>query len=309
MSCRITVITPFLNAGSYLAEAIASVRAQTIGGWEMVIVDDGSTDQSAADAIEAARADPRIRLMRREPDRGLGAAAARNLALAEARGDYVCFLDADDVFLPHKIERQAAILDRHADAAMVYGPTEWWYPTDPARNWIEPMGRPRTYLPPVLLDHTVLMLRGHVPCICAVLIRRRSLNQVGGFDVRFRLYEDQTLWVKIMASCTIFIDDEVTARYRQHAGSVSAASQLDGNYNRTGSHPARQAFLDWCENYVLHSGLAKPSTLRALRCARATLTGNRSELMFGDRIALFNCALERQPRTIKRRIGRLIRLI
>ena len=104
----ISVITPAYNAARYIGDTIASVQAQTCTGWEMVIADDCSDDETCALIEALAREDPRIILVRQA--RNGGPAAARNLALAHARGRYVCFLDSDDLWLPTKLERQLSVM-------------------------------------------------------------------------------------------------------------------------------------------------------------------------------------------------------
>src|SRR5690348_12271975 len=99
---QVSVITPVRDGRAFLGEAIASVQAQTVQDWEMLIVDDGSTDGSAEFAAAAARADPRIRLVASGARRG--AAAARNAGIRRARGEFVALLDADDLFEPAKLQ-------------------------------------------------------------------------------------------------------------------------------------------------------------------------------------------------------------
>ena len=113
----VSVITPAYNAARYIEATIASVQAQTCTGWEMVIADDGSDDETCALVEALAREDPRIVLVRQATNGG--PAAARNLALAHARGRYVCFLDSDDLWLPTKLERQLVVM-RETGCAISY---------------------------------------------------------------------------------------------------------------------------------------------------------------------------------------------
>ena len=101
---------PAYNAERYLAEAIESVRLQSLADWELLLVDDGSTDGTRAIAADFAARDPRIHLLASALDRN-GAAAARNAGIAAARGDYICFLDSDDLFEPGKLAADVAALD------------------------------------------------------------------------------------------------------------------------------------------------------------------------------------------------------
>ena len=309
MNSQTSIVMPFLNAEAYLGQAIASVQAQTWPDWELLLVDDRSTDRSSEIAAAAAKQDARVRLISRPAGYRGGAASARNLALSEARGEFVCFLDADDVFLPSKLERQVPLLQRFPHAAMVFGPTEWWHPDGSSPDWIEPVYMRGLIEPPAALDYLILLLRGHVPCICAVLIRRSALEEVGTFEEQFRLYEDQTLWVKLMAAFPVFADTAVTARYRQHPASVSAEAQADGTYDRLGPHAAREPFLAWTRTYLAERDVLVPSTERALRCAFARLGQERGRLEFGDRLLLGQHALERRLRWTTQRARRVAQLV
>lgn len=112
----VTVVTPAYNAARFLPEQLAAVRAQTWRDYEHIVVDDGSTDATADLLARAAAEDDRLRVLR-QPNSG--APAARNLALAQARGRYIAFLDADDLWLPEKLERQVSFM-RAGGHAMSY---------------------------------------------------------------------------------------------------------------------------------------------------------------------------------------------
>jgi hypothetical protein len=134
----VSVVVPFLNAGRYLPEAIASVQTQTCHDWELVLIDDGSTDGSAGIVARAASADPRIRLLRRPSWAPASAAAARNLGILEARVEFVAFLDADDIYEPNNLESR--LQGSAHPSRMVYGPTAGGTRAE-RRDWTEGMGR------------------------------------------------------------------------------------------------------------------------------------------------------------------------
>src|ERR1700676_3510370 len=98
----VSVIIIFLNEDRFLAEAIESVRAQTYANWELILVDDHSTDRSTATSLDAVAHHPRIRYVEHPGHANRGMSASRNLGLVQARGQYGGFLDAEDVWLPHK---------------------------------------------------------------------------------------------------------------------------------------------------------------------------------------------------------------
>ena len=294
----VSVVVPFLNAARYLPEAIASVQSQTCHDWEMVLIDDGSTDGSADIVARAAKADPRIRLLRR-PSGALGsAAAARNLGILEARGEFVAFLDADDVYEPNNLQSRLQAFEAHPEVMMVYGPSRWWHPGVEHRDWTEGMRREagRVHKPPELLNRVVLMQLGHVPCTCGVMTRRCALELTGGFDESLHLYEDQTLWVKLMLRFPTYVTTAVGARYRQHDDSVSAHAQRAGVYVRTRPHQARIAFLIWVRDYATTAGLSDISVDRALRLALAPYGNNRTMLAPVDRLMLARHHTEKKIR-------------
>lgn len=299
----VSIVLPFLNAERFLEEAIASVEAQTHQDWELLLVDDGSTDASPVIAGTAVRRDDRIRLLTRPPQSARGAAGARNLALEQAVGELIAFLDADDVFEPRRIESQVELFRRHPESMVVYGPTRWWHPEAAERDWTEPMGRlaGRVHRPPKLLGKVVLSGRGHVPCTCSVMVRRTALDVVGGFE-HFQLYEDQTLWVKLFLRYPVYVSDFVGARYRQHEESMSARSQRCGDYDRTRPHTARAVFLDWVHDYLEAAGRTDDSIERALRRARAVNDQDWTGLSFADRIILVAFAAKDRCRWLGRRL-------
>src|ERR1051326_4073929 len=121
---RVSCITIFLDAEAFLEESIQSVLAQTYPFWELLLVDDGSSDRSGALARDYARRYPdRIGYLTHERARNRGMSASRNLGLAQAQGELIAFLDSDDVWLAHKLEEQVQILRDHPEADLVCGPT------------------------------------------------------------------------------------------------------------------------------------------------------------------------------------------
>jgi glycosyltransferase involved in cell wall biosynthesis len=124
----VSVVLIFLDAEPFLDAAIASVRAQTLDDWELLLVDDGSRDGSGDTARRhAAEVPGRIRYLEHEGHANLGMSASRNLGMAHATSRYVTFLDADDVLVPDALRTLTALLERGPRAAMAYGPVEYWY--------------------------------------------------------------------------------------------------------------------------------------------------------------------------------------
>ena len=175
----VSVITIFLNAERFIQEAIESVFAQTGDNWELLLVDDGSTDSSTQIALRYTQQYPeKVLYFEHNGHKNRGMSASRNLGISKANGEYIAFLDADDVWLPQKLKRQVAILCSQPDAVMVCGPSQWWY------SWtgnIEDIQRDYTreisirydnrFKPPIFLS-LFLPNKARTPAPCSVLARR-----------------------------------------------------------------------------------------------------------------------------------------
>ncbi len=309
MTAVVSIVMPFRDAATHLPEAIASTVGQTFTGWELLLVDDGSTDRSGEIAAEAAASDPRIRVHRRPLGAPGNAAAARNLGIANARGELVAFLDADDAYEPERLAVQLRAFDDHPDVEVVYGPTRWWHPGAEHLDFVEDVRAVagRVHRPPELLVRVLVLQRGQVPCTCSVMIRRRALQRVGGFEEAFELYEDQTLWVKLMLRFDVYVTDVVAARYRQHDGSTTARSIATGRYDRMRPHQAREPFLEWIGHHARTSGRADPSLERALRVALAPYPGREDALTPADRLARARWRSADRLRAIPARSARKLR--
>jgi glycosyltransferase involved in cell wall biosynthesis len=263
----VSVIIIFLDAERFLEEAVESVLAQTYDAWELLLVDDGSTDGSRARALRYVALYPeKVRYLEHAGHGNRGMSASRNLGIRHATGQYVAWLDADDVWLPRKLERQVAILDAHPDAGMVYGPTEWWYswsspPQEGRRDFVLPLGQPpETIIRPPALLLQFLKSEGHSPCMCSIMVRRAILDRTGGFEERFRgLYEDQAFCAKICLDTPVFASSECWCRYRQHSASASALTQRAGQHRS-----ARSLFLTWLASYLSAHGVADREVWRTL---------------------------------------------
>jgi glycosyltransferase involved in cell wall biosynthesis len=249
----VSVIMIFLNEECFIDEAIQSVMMQTYKNWELLLVDDGSVNESTAIARGYAQRLPgKVRYLEHENHQNRGMSAARNLGLAHAQGEFIAFLDADDVWLPQMLKTHVNTLVAQPEAAMVYGPTQWWYSwTGNAAaqplDFIHDLGVPSNMLlrPPQLVARFI-QREGISPCTCSVLLRHEVFEQVGGFEEGFRgLYEDQAFFSKVCLQSPVFVSQECLARYRQHPDSNCVVAQSKGEYPA-----ARSAFLKWLLDYL-----------------------------------------------------------
>jgi len=265
---RVSVVTPVYNGARFLAEAVASVLAQTYESWELLLIDDGSIDGSRELAERYAAEHPgRIRSLHHPGHENRGAAASRNMGIAHARGEYLALLDADDVWLPHKLVEQVALLDAHPDVSMVYGSADWWYSwtgtrKDRARDRLDSPGFPSGQViePPLLLQ-TCLRERAPMPLPTTVLLRREAVEAMGGFeDTLPVVYDDQAFFTKLLLVGRVLPFDTSWARYRRHPDSSCAAAA------RTGETEALAGrYLAWAEHYLEEHGWRGTPVWNALR--------------------------------------------
>jgi glycosyltransferase involved in cell wall biosynthesis len=217
---------PAHNAAPFLPAAISSVQAQTFTDWEVVAVDDGSTDETWS-ILESAG--PRVRALRSpQPE---GPAAARNRALAEVTGELVAFLDADDLFLPRYLESQLACWESAVragrrigvvtcDALLLEGDD---YAEHTYLDWVRDRDRPLT------LER---VLRRN-PIYISSLVPTETGQSVGWFDPELFGTEDFGLWLKILErGFEAILNPEPLAVYRRHAGTVSSNIARQGENNR-----------------------------------------------------------------------------
>jgi glycosyltransferase involved in cell wall biosynthesis len=267
---RVSVITIFLNAEKFIEEAIRSVLAQTYTDWELLLVDDGSSDGSTEIARRfAAEHRDKVRYLEHSGHENRGMSASRNLGLRHARGEFIALLDADDVYVPEKLEEQVALLDLHPEAAMLYGRTRLWVdwtrdPEDLERDTLTPASPQLDALvqPPAQLA-AYIRYEIFYPCTCSVVFRREILDAVGGFEEVFRgTYEDMALYSKIFLRYPVYVADRCWDWYRQHPDSCWAVAQRTGEYVEGGPNPARRMFLSWLQEYLAGEEIRAPEVSR-----------------------------------------------
>ena len=256
----------FLNEEQFLEEAIQSVFQQTYTNWELLFVDDGSTDASTRLAQRYAAEDPdRVRYLEHQDHQNRGMSASRNLGIGHARGDFMATLDADDTWLPEKLERQVTAAKARPEAGMVFGPTYYWFswtgdPDAKTNDWVTDL-----IFPPNSLvrqpDSLIATLRGAPPATCSILLRRSLIDKLGGWEESFRgLFEDQVFLAKVFANEAVYVSDECLARYRMQPDSSCYVALREGTF-----HPARQAYLNWLESYWAEQGLQESDAWEVLQ--------------------------------------------
>jgi glycosyltransferase involved in cell wall biosynthesis len=246
----VSVVIPTHNHAHYLGEAIASALSQLDVRPEIIVVDDGSTDNPAA-VVDAY---PSVRFLR-QPNSGL--AAARNTGWQHATGTFVVFLDADDRLLPNALRTNLQTFSTCPDCGFVYA----------GYAFIDDAGRllRRAHIAEITADPYATFLRGNVIGMHAtVMYRRDVLEESGGFDPSLRACEDYDLYLRISRTHPVAFSTETVAEYRLHGTNMSrnlpfmlhwALAVLDKQWPTMANKPEYRAAYragrrGWCRYYV-----------------------------------------------------------
>ncbi len=214
----VSVVIPTYNAVAYLRKALESVLEQSEPPFEVIVVDDGSTDDTFGmiqDHLDQIRY---IRTNR------LGPGGARNVGIEHARGEYIAFLDADDYWLPHKLKIQMEFFRNHPDIAMVFTDAEVFEGERILLNSIKavPLFSGIIGEEKVLTDPFLKIMRQAFISMGSVVVTRGCLEQVGFFDSCLPVAEDRDLWLRIARIGKIAFLPMVTMRIRKHGNNTSA---------------------------------------------------------------------------------------
>jgi glycosyltransferase involved in cell wall biosynthesis len=209
----VSVIIPAHNAASVVADALRSIQVQTWTNFEVVLIDDGSTDATAAVAHQFVERDARFCILR-QPNAGVS--RARNAGLARARGEWIAFLDADDVWVPEKLDRQIGLC--HADARANFVFSNYWF-WDGAQDLGLGQEKRRKFREGAVGPH---LAEGNLFLTSSVLVPRATVAQVGEFDPALAIGEDWDYWLRL-ADRGIWARGvwEPLVRYRRWPGNVT----------------------------------------------------------------------------------------
>ena len=189
MNKKVSVLMGIYNCADTLKQAVSSIQNQTYQNWELILCEDGSSDNTYEVAQELARKDPRIILLRNEKNRGLN--ATLNRCLAVATGEYIARMDGDDTCAPDRFSRQVALLENEPDYAITSSPMLLF---DESGQWGQ------TTLPEYPTPEQVVA--GTPICHAPVMLRKSAIDAVGGYteDKRMLRVEDVNLWIKLYAA-------------------------------------------------------------------------------------------------------------
>ncbi len=249
-SPRVSVITPFLNNEAFIAEAIDSVIAQTYDNWEYLLVDDGSGSAATAIAKEYTAKYPEKILYFEHPGHvNRGISSTRNLGVRHARGEFIAFLDSDDVWLPSKLADHVAALDAHPEVGMVCGATIVWRSWANGPDQIFPTGNRMQNVvvcPPEAAIQLYPLGNGRTASFSDVVFRADLVRRLGGFEEQFAgIYDDQVLLLKVYLSTPVYFCSAISNKYRQNPESCSHTAVRQGK-----AAEGELLFLEWLEQYL-----------------------------------------------------------
>jgi glycosyltransferase involved in cell wall biosynthesis len=243
---RVTIVMPAYNAARYLPTAIDSVIHQSYSDWELIVIDDGSTDETKSVATSyVPRTSGRLRYLYQS---NRGPAAARNAGLQATTGEFIATLDADDVWLPMRLERGISVMDRSPQVGLVHSLVAR---INVEGNVVGSFNFPSKHQAGKIALN-IYTRRANI-LSPTVLFRRQCIDTVGLFDEAFRGTEDRDLWFRIAERYEIAYIDEILALYRSSPGSVASDSGL-----------AVQTKLSFARKHLERRACSRFSWLRAL---------------------------------------------
>ncbi len=250
----VSIIISFLNEEKYLADAVESVINQDYENWELILVDDGSSDSSTSMAKEYTNTYPgKIFYAEHENHINKGLSASRNSGIYKSRGEYIAFLDADDVWRPKKLSNQIDLMQKNPDACMLCEASEYWesWNIKGSQDIIKQVGVPEgLYYPPQLSKLLYPLIKGKTsPCPSSIIINRSALERIQGFEESFKgiytLFEDQAFLFKVYLNMPVFVSSQCNNLYRIRQGSIMHQANTNNNYFQV-----KYYYLQWAKKYL-----------------------------------------------------------
>ena len=273
----VSVIIPFYNAGKWLEQAIEGVLQQTYTNWEIILVDDGSLTEDTEIAKSYASKYPEsIFYVQHEDHKNLGLTVSRNVGIRHSKGDIIAFLDADDFWLPQKLQHQLEIFNRFPIVSVICEASIFWYSwkDEDASDELIEIGVPQgIYDPPQLMKQLYPLGIGQPPCPSGIVIKRDAFERSGGFEERFsgiyQLYEDQAFLSKVYSKETIFISAIANNFYRKRPDSMAAAANDEQLYNKV-----RLFYATFLEDYFFNKPRVSKDVQQLIEAFKLKLTSS-----------------------------------
>lgn len=266
----VSVVLCFFNEKAVLGEAIQSVINQSYSNWELLLVDDGSTDESTDMAKDYAKKFPaKIRYIDHAYHQNKGLSASRNAGVAKSRGLYVAFLDADDVWMPEKLRFQLEIFNNHPDVTVALEASLYWnsWKAENEKDVVVEVGvHEGIYKAPHLMLALYPLGKGAAPCPSGIMVQKMVLRRCP-FEELFRgilqMYEDQAFLAKVYLRETVHVSAAWHNKYRQRPASLVSCVHESGNYDKVRSY-----YLYWLRDFLRSQPVRYKAVERLLRRAQ-----------------------------------------
>ena len=206
MDDLVSIIMPSYNTAKYIAETVQSVLAQTYQDWELIIVDDCSTDDTD-EVVKPFLSDSRIRYLKNE--KNSGAAVSRNRALREAKGKWIAFLDSDDLWMPEKLEKQIAFMEENG---YHFSYTDYMEIDEASKSNGKSVTGPKKITKAGMFNYCW-------PGCLTVMYDAETVGLIQIADIKKN--NDYAMWLKVCKKADCYLIDEVLAKYRKRTGSIS----------------------------------------------------------------------------------------
>jgi glycosyltransferase involved in cell wall biosynthesis len=219
---KVSVCIPTYNRAHFIGETLASVLAQTMQDFEIIVYDDASTDET--EAVVRSIDDERIHYYRQ--DRQVGISRNRNSCLAVARGEYIGWLDSDDLYLPHMLEQQAAVLDHHPNVGLVHAEAEW------IDEQGDPITPPKERFPPFTdttesgIEAFKELCASNYITVPTSLLRMDCYRTVGGYNPCLSVAEDSEMWLRVALHYDLSYRRTLVAHKRAHPGGINNSMEV-----------------------------------------------------------------------------------
>lgn len=258
----VSIIICFLNEEKFLEEAILSVLNQDYKNWELILIDDGSTDRSTSIALNFEKKFiDKIHYHDHNDHVNKGLSASRNFGITQSKGDLIAFLDADDVWQLNKLSQQVLIFNENPTIGMLVEASLYWWDWNDNKmdNVLIPVGVEgnKVYTPPCLATNLYPLGEGAAPCPSSIMVKKEAFERSGYFEASFTkeyaLYEDQAFLSKMYLKEDVFVSSECNNLYRQHPNSIVQTVKTAGHYNKV-----RKYYLHWFKSFLNKNNIQNP---------------------------------------------------
>jgi glycosyltransferase involved in cell wall biosynthesis len=240
MSPTVTIIIPLFNAEKFITETVESILAQTFEDFEIIIVDDQSTDRSLSIMQGLVTSDSRIFIYNNECRKG--AAGARNTGIRKANGQWIAFLDADDIYVKDALESRLAVLNKYPEAEFISADIAYLFEdsSKSEKGFYETRTNPvvANYFSQAYANNEILKIQKPIEIFLntvmvgtdTVLLKNSLFEKVGVFEESLERCEDDHLWIRIARIADLYFVPKVVAYYRQHPASITKRDDPPGKW-------------------------------------------------------------------------------